>query len=159
MSGVQSAVVNVAQDVEGVQLGIVNVGRKIRGLQLGIVNVADDVDGVAIGVASISKQLGISAQSFATGASDNATFDLSVKFATSISIRWWGAPTTAPTERTWRVTSSGSAGRSPLSERFFAELDLIASDLWRRHPNDEPGSKTRKYDFDPASPRVTVSHR
>ena len=114
-------------------------GAQIRGLQLGIVNVADDVDGVAIGVASISKTGHISAQSFATGASDNATFDLSVKFATKYFHTLVGAPTTAPTEKTWRATPSGSAGQIPLSERCLAELDLIASDLWRRHPSDEPG--------------------
>ncbi len=53
LTGVQAAVVDIAEEVRGVQAGVVNISDTVRGAQLGVVNIANDVDGITLGVLNL----------------------------------------------------------------------------------------------------------
>jgi len=149
--GVQGAPVNVANDVTGMQVGVVNVGGKVHGLQLGVVNVADDVDGAAIGVVSVSKTGHTSAVAWA---SSTTYANLGVKFASKYIYTIINGAYHQESAVDFVGYGFALGGHIPVVDRFFADIDVSASDLWpigqtTLMQNGASASSSRKYLFKP----------
>ena len=142
VSGVQSAVVNVAQDVEGVQVGIVNVGRKFVVCSWASSTSLTTWTG-SPSASRASRRPGISRRrALPRGRVTTPRSTSPSNSPPSISIRWWGAPTTSRTARTWRVTPSGSGGRSSIRTVFRGarphRFRPLASSSQRRARVEDP---------------------
>lgn len=53
--GVQTALVNVGDDLRGVQVGLVNRAREAKGLQVGLVNSGGDGNGLQVGLVNVAR--------------------------------------------------------------------------------------------------------
>ena len=59
MVGIQTAFVDISNNIDGIQYGFYNSAENLRGVQLGFINVAEKMKGIQIGLVNIIKKDGI----------------------------------------------------------------------------------------------------
>lgn len=73
MTGMQSSIMNYADEIHGLQLGVMNIGRTTRGVQIGVVNKSYDFEGLPLGLVNLSET---SELNWMVSASNHATATL-----------------------------------------------------------------------------------
>jgi hypothetical protein len=129
LHGGQVGLINVGGEVSGAQVGLINVATRAKGLQLGLVNVASHMEGAPIGLLNFIGNGQLHAELYG---SDITQLNLNVKLGS---------------ERVYTVFAGGIGGKRggqdeyatlglgvgvhlPTTERFFVDVDVLASSLF-----------------------------
>lgn len=130
LTGGQWSLVNVARDVDGGQFGLLNRARDVRGVQMGLVNVARR-GSVSFGIINVVRTEPL--RPVVVG-SDNGLLEVGVRHGSTAvqNILMLGVGPVGgdafPT-LTW-----GIGGHVPIGSRFFADIDLLVTAVFRPSP-------------------------
>ncbi|WP_338865806.1 caspase family protein [Myxococcus stipitatus] len=128
--GAQLSFLNVGGDVRGMQLGLINIAGKMNGLQLGLINVSRDLEsGVPVGLLNIVRNGQFHVEAYGNDFNyANVSLKVGSRYLyTALVVGMGSIRSRGPSH--WS-TGVGIGGHLPLTERFFADVDVVTHSIY-----------------------------